>query len=339
MNIMKDKIRGVFTGVALGDALGAPHEFRYHKSNIYTGNLKHRYKLINRWRGPKEMVIGQTTDDTEMTLTLARSLIRYGKYNEEDVILNYEQWATGTTMLGINTRTLFKNIKTVKGFRKRWEKKFSDLEAREKNQSNGSLMRCSPLAFIFDDAATVQDCSLTNPSSVNIESNLAYVRAVRLLVLGHDKNVVFEHVLEQVKNPDVRIVLNQAKNNEKRDVTRIGKGWVLHALYCAFWALINGNDYQTTIDHIIRLSGDTDTNAAIAGAMLGASMGYIEMMKEEKTPRNLHILMNADTSEGDNPRDERYTIGPQEDFEKFVNDFYVKIAKPNLEPYLIVSNT
>ena len=64
----QDKIRGMLWGVALGDALGSP--FEKYKTGIplsqYNGKLIH-----NTGKYPP----GKVTDDTEMTLTLARYLI------------------------------------------------------------------------------------------------------------------------------------------------------------------------------------------------------------------------------------------------------------------------
>lgn len=36
---LRDKLAGCLMGCSVGDALGVPHEFRFHKSNVYTGLL------------------------------------------------------------------------------------------------------------------------------------------------------------------------------------------------------------------------------------------------------------------------------------------------------------
>lgn len=78
MNKYQDRVAGMLMGVALGDALGAPHEFKNSLSlNKYTGILEHASKITSRWQGVRSMVVGQVTDDTEMTLTLAQSIHSY----------------------------------------------------------------------------------------------------------------------------------------------------------------------------------------------------------------------------------------------------------------------
>ena len=132
-----DKIKGILIGLALGDALGAPHEFKYQK-DVYTGKLIYEVRLFNRFHGETIFNVGSVTDDTEMTFALLRQIIKDGDYVKDNVILAYEEWANHGKMLGKNTRALFKGVKTVKGYQNRYEKIFS-VPMGEWTQSNGSL--------------------------------------------------------------------------------------------------------------------------------------------------------------------------------------------------------
>ena len=324
-----DKISGMFMGGAIGDALGAPHEFRYHKSNEYTGLLHHNFKFLARYQPVRHAVAGQTTDDTEMTLALANSLIDNKGYDKNGAILSYEKWANDAKFLGVNTRLLFKGVKTVKGYESRYGKVFDTPEKRHATQSNGSMMRCSPLVFIFDNNVVVTDCKLTNPSPINLDANLIYINAMRLLVMGHDRYQTFNTVMGLSQTPEVRNVLSDVSNRVIRDVTGKSKGWVLHALYCAFWGLLYSENYQDMIDYIIRLGGDTDTNAAIAGSLLGVMYGYNVLLLENRTRYNMNMVLACDTNQGDFPRESKYTMGPPDKFVKFVQDFHDKVAVPN----------
>jgi len=297
----KDRIKGMILGGALGDALGAPHEFHNQKKN-YDGVLDKCIYFKFQYTPIRNSTIGQVTDDTEMTFALYAALIKNGGiYDAETVIFEYMNWAESAWALGKNTRTLFKNIKTIKGYRERQSKLTAD------NQSNGSLMRCSPLALLGEDWKNDvrEDCRLTNPSPVNIHAELLYVKALRMALAGKSKKEIIQEIVKRAteyKIPEVSNALHHATFKDKPwDLTE-NKGWVLHAFYCAMWGFIHFDDYKSAIDAIILRYGDCDTNAAIAGNLLGAYYGYDKMIENPITKKNIKVLLKCDPSKGDMPR-------------------------------------
>ncbi len=305
--ITLDRVQGMLEGVAIGDALGGPHEFRYNSKVPYTGKLEHPLRFMSRWTGTRMLVIGQVTDDTEMTLTLARSLLRNKGYNRNDVILSYERWTSTSGLIGINTKKLFKGVKTINGYETRYRKIFFDKQAVYNNQSNGTLMRCSPLALLDGYTAVIEDCKLTNPSKVNQDCSLLYITALRFALMGKSVNDIFNFVKTNVQTQEVKAVIDQVDRNEIRDV-RESKGWVLHSFYCAMYAITHFTQYDQAINWIIRLGGDTDTNAAITGGLLGAKLGHNQLLQEPMTHYNLAVVINADTNLGGHPRLPEYTM-------------------------------
>jgi ADP-ribosylglycohydrolase len=65
-----------------------------------------------------------------------------------------------------------------------------------------------------------------------------------------------------------------------------------------------------------KLVGDTDTNAAIAGALLGAYYGYDKIIENDITRENIDILLKCDTTQGDIVRPYDYKLT-----EDFIADF------------------
>lgn len=59
--ISLDKIRGMFMCMFLGDALGAPHEFRCNSNTPYTGKLEFTAFRTSRFQGKKELVVVQVS--------------------------------------------------------------------------------------------------------------------------------------------------------------------------------------------------------------------------------------------------------------------------------------
>ena len=81
---MLDRARGALLGLAVGDALGTPIEFKsrdtYPKQTEMTGG------------GPFHLEPGQWTDDTSMALALADSLIAYPKFDAAGLMDRFVRW-------------------------------------------------------------------------------------------------------------------------------------------------------------------------------------------------------------------------------------------------------
>jgi ADP-ribosyl-[dinitrogen reductase] hydrolase len=318
-----DKIAGTLIGLAVGDALGVPHEFKSQRHNLYTGLLHIAPEYVFRC-GRRTDVIGQYSDDTEMALCIGRSIVENRGYNKEAVIMKYLEWASTSKAMGKNTRALFKGVKTLNGYQSRWQKIFGVTDPSSWTQSNGALMRCCLLAFLPNyPEAIVADCEISNPHQINIDAELVYCIILRYTAKGmlsksHIINVVLNNPVVLNFGQEVRDVIMHSITHKEfsRDVKTVGKGWVLHGLYCAVWGWYHFDDYQTPIDIIIRQGGDTDTNAAIAGALIGANLGYAALMREERTRYNISVVRTADFNTGENPRPPQYRL---DDFDQLVN--------------------
>lgn len=299
---MNDKIKGLLVFAGLGDALGSYTEMRTQTA-VYNGELQ-KARFFNRYNpDPKYTQLGQITDDTELMLILAQHLVKYGKYVKEPMVMNYLQWANHKTTwaMGRNTRDLFKGVKTYNGYKKR------RLKATENHQSNGALMRSAILALLPENNA-LEDCKITNPNFVCINVNKIYLHMIRMAFNNKDKTIIINETLEivkQIDHPDITKAFSDGVKNNQRDIT-FNKGWVVHGLYCAVYSLVNFTDYKSAIDSIINMGGDTDTNACIAGALLGAYYGFNQLYKLNK--KQVDIVVACDTSLGDYHRPDEYTF-------------------------------
>jgi ADP-ribosyl-[dinitrogen reductase] hydrolase len=314
--MMKAKIKGLVIGAAVGDALGVPFESRYSRDKYqYRGLIEYKGINFNRFRKPpyKYLAVGQISDDTEMMLIIFRSLVRnHFTYNEDDVIKNYLEWANDkyTCHMGINTRELFKGIKTVKGYRKRYQHKFSDKQLRYKCQSNGAMMRCAILALLPIETG-LKDCLLTNPGIVTLDANKVYLTLVQQSIKQVAKQKIIENIVLLDVCPEVKeVVVSALSDYWDRDIESC-KGWCLHSLYCAIFSFNNFDlfgSYSSVIDFIIGKGGDTDTNACIVGSLIGCYIGYDKMLQEDLTKRNISLVLACDTTSGDFPREKKWTL-------------------------------
>lgn len=317
----RDRELGMYWGVFLGDALGAPFE-HVGMEGKYRGLIEYPLIQRSRYQGKRVGNIGQVTDDSEMMIALYNSLASEGRYrgarplkggyDREETILSYLDWAnSGCPFMGNNIRSLLHGVKTVKGYENRMKKKTEE-EDLNSLQSNGCLMRCAPLATLRGKKrranAVTLDCSITNPNETCIQAVGYYIETLHNILRGNDAKLLDR--LTAPSNKDVREALEDAKRHRRRDVkSRPTKGWVCHNLYTAFLSLNSDASFEDRIDEVIRLGGDTDTNGAVAGAIIGAQVGFEKMMEEERTGSNLRLLFQVKGNDGNIPRPPKYCPG------------------------------
>jgi ADP-ribosylglycohydrolase len=307
--ITLDRVRGMFIGAFLGDALGAPHEFKGSGHLIYTGKLEHVTIMNTQFQGQKHLAIGQVTDDSEMSLALLRTLIQDRGYNRDHVIMAYLDWAnSGGWMMGKNTRALLKGVKTIKGYQNRMAKILA-LPLDERSQSNGTLMRCSPLALIWDNNSVIEDVNLTNPHPVNLDCGLVYVSALRLALQGVGGQTIYQMIKTLAQTDAVKEIFIQVEQRTPRDIKE-KKGWCLHALWCTLTCIYYNLNYEDGMNWIIssQPGSDTDTNACIAGALLGAIAGFETLRSNPITASNIDLIIGRDPATGPTPRPSKYSL-------------------------------
>ena len=175
--------------------------------------------------------------------------------------------------------------------------------------------------------AAIQNCALTNPHRINIDSNKLYSFLIKSCAQKHTKKRTIKRIRELDLCDEVMDVFIEATSSlvPHRNVAWPNKGWVLHSLYCAIWAWYYAESYQDGIDYIVRLGGDTDTNGAVAGALLGAKLGLERMEKEERTKKNITIVREADFTKGEYPRPEKCLLNDVE----MIIEKYTKLVEKN----------
>merc|ERR1712228_779140 len=210
-------------------------------------------------------------------------------------------------MGGGNTRKLFHGYKNPAHYHKRFAGQFDTQDKRESVQSNGHLMRASPLSLIEDEdhrrKAVAEDVSITNPSSISVEATQIYVTALRLalgLRADEARSRLRRFITEKANtvNGELKKCLIDALESDfSRKVNeRKTKGWCLHALALSLWSGMHATSFKAGIDWAIRQGGDTDTNAAIVGAVLGAREGERTMLVDADTKSNAETVLSCEAA-------------------------------------------
>jgi ADP-ribosyl-[dinitrogen reductase] hydrolase len=268
-----DRALGCMLGMVIGDSLGSQVEFQTRDMirSAYPDGVR---DLADSpvWK----TLAGQPTDDSELGLTLARSLVRCGRYDVQDAAAAYGRWfASEPFDCGHTTRLAFGSAAAALTDKAGAARSKAD----KGSQSNGSLMRVAPIGVWARDpeeAAVVasEDSSLSHPHPVCRVACGAFAAAISAALTGADRPGMMEAALRAAEGVEaVGGVLRQAAAGVAPADFQHHMGWVLIALQNAFFHLAAGTAVEPALIETVGQGGDTDTNATIAGALLGAADG------------------------------------------------------------------
>jgi ADP-ribosylglycohydrolase/fructose-1,6-bisphosphatase/inositol monophosphatase family enzyme len=261
---MLSRAQGCLLGQMAGDALGSLVEFQTPEE-IRAEYPEGIHDLIDG--GTWDTIAGQPTDDSEMALMLARSIIQKGGYDPDAAMAAYKFW------LGSNPFDIGGTISgALRGL------------LNHESQANGALMRVSPLGIFgakhsLDQAAdwAKQDAALTHPHPVCKQINALYAMAVAHAIrAGKSPQEIYSNILrwatDMPADASILNVIQVAADSPPEDYTR-HQGWVLIAFHNTLYQLLHAETLEAGVVGTVMHGGDTDTNAAICGALLGAVYG------------------------------------------------------------------
>ncbi|MCR9150742.1 MAG: ADP-ribosylglycohydrolase family protein [Rhodobacteraceae bacterium] len=251
----------------VGDALGSQVEF-LDPSTILE---RHPEGLRNLMPGGTwDLLAGQPTDDGEMALALARALVEAKGFDQERVAAAYTAWGASKPFdIGGTTRA---GLEALQGRGR----------PNKASQANGALMRVAPIgvAAAGDPAKAAlwarTDAALTHPHRICQAASAAFCAAVAAGVGGADSRTMwsaaYAHAGEDAAGAEIRTSLLEARSALPASFMK-NQGWVLNAFGNSFHRLWNGQRFEEALVETVMAGGDTDTNGAICGALLGAAWG------------------------------------------------------------------
>ncbi len=283
------RAQGALLGQLCGDALGSAVEFQA-PDEIAEDFPDGVTELADG--GTWNLIAGQPTDDSELALALARSLVRRGAFDATDVAAAYAAWyASHPFDVGHTTRAALAEAAAA-AREGRDPAAAARAAARPDSRANGALMRVSPLGLFAAAhpgldvmAAAREDARLTHPHPACQDASAIYAAAVALAVAsGEGPAAVADEALARARSAglheDVVAALDRARTRRPDYVTHLGL--VTVALQNAFFQLRHHAPEEGLVD-TVRQGGDTDTNAAIAGALLGAVHGVLALPQRWRT--------------------------------------------------------
>jgi len=264
------RLRGVAVGAAVGDALGMPLEF----------NLASPPGKMIREMHAGRLPAGSFTDDTEMALALADSLLERRHLDPQDVSSRFVRWYQSQPPdVGIHTTNVLQAI--LRGTH--WQQAASEVQSRYPDSAgNGSVMRSWPVALMcWHDEEILKAWSKLQSQVTHAHeeciTGCAFINTmIARMITGVGAQDAYQWALKTVDMPNEMRQIIQLAPRRKRDELR-NTGWVRHTIESALWCLLNTNSFEDALVQVINLGGDTDTAGAVVGALAGAAYGLEEI--------------------------------------------------------------
>ena len=238
-------LRDAVYGVAIGDALGSPVQFKirdtfpYVKEMLYCDSF---HKKAGTW-----------TDDTSLTLALCDSIRKKKTINTKDILKRFRKWLNWGKYTQDGKpfdigKTCYCAIKSGKGL--------DDFNSN----GNGSLMRIIPLAFVenITDQKIVEVSAITHAHTIACEACKIYIHIARDLI--NDKSI------------------SEAVTRQREEIK--STGYVVDSLEAALWSLLKTNSFRDAVETAVNLGGDADTIGAVTGGLAGIIYGIEGIPKE-----------------------------------------------------------
>jgi ADP-ribosylglycohydrolase len=260
------RAQGCLLGQVAGDNLGALVEFQDPSAigRAFPDGGPSRLVDGGRW----SILAGQPTDDSEMALAVARSILDAGRFDAGSALAAYRRWMDSGPFDAGRTVSGALRGRPVAG-----------------SQANGALMRASPLGILAHAMAPPEaaalaraDAALTHVDPACGDASAAFVIAVAHAVrAGDGAEAAWRAARSWAASGSgaEALVVDalEASRHEPPVCHGPQMGWVRIALQNAFFELLHAPSLEEGVVRTVRRGGDTDTNAAIAGALLGAVHG------------------------------------------------------------------
>jgi ADP-ribosylglycohydrolase len=294
---VRDRVLGSILGLAIGDALGAPFESRRRTQIAFPLPA---FELP--WMG---FPPGTWTDDTAMARNLWLSLVEHeGALDLGDVLDRHRSWlASGPPDVGVQTRLALQEAEagTDQPARAVFERRGPEVSA-----GNGSVMYCAPLGaarartpeLLEEEAPALS--RLTHWDGRCQTACLGVTLAVAALVRGEGGDAAVLNSLAVLSDreggEELEFLVGEA--GRSRQIDGPDQGFCLFTAGIALQVAGEGLGFEDGLRYVVALGGDTDTNAAVAGALLGALHGvgaiptdWLKALANEDAIRNEAVAL------------------------------------------------
>lgn len=269
------RVKGAWYGLVVGDVLGAPVEFKSAEAIARDHGVWQEVRAGGMWEQ------GEWTDDTALALCNVAAY-RDATFDTQEAASEMLRWyATKPKDIGKLTRAALRILA---------DNKVSPEEAgplalakHPNSAGNGSLMRAAPTGLVRDrtDERIVKESArlslITHADERCVDACIAFNLVLAALASGETVDEALGHAVQALtgRNADVADVVARIAAGKNAQFTNAqGIGFVLLCLEWALEAVRDSESFEVGLIRVVNRGGDTDTNGAVAGALLGARFGF-----------------------------------------------------------------
>ncbi len=271
---MLDRFRGCLVGLAVGDALGGPLEFMSAD------------EIVAQYGGPVSEMVGggwlhlrpgEVTDDTQMTLCIAESIVEQGAFDMLDIARRFVAWFDSQPKdIGNITRLALADLK--RGVPWQEAGRVAHQQTGGRSAGNGSVMRCAPVAlYRWQNRQQLIADSVSSSRVTHWDDMACYGAAALNLIIAEllqgRRGGVVEAAVEGLGTLAPAVTQRLARLGQKSQADLKPTGFVLDTLEAAVWCWQCAGDFEEVLVTAVNLGGDADTIGAVCGALAGADFG------------------------------------------------------------------
>lgn len=267
-------------GGAIADALGVPFEGKAANDPLLLGWDQKSFLGSEHHK----LLPGQYSDDTQFSMCVAQSLIENGDFDPDDLSKRYVELFTSNTIRGFGRTTKMAIDRLIAGTH--WSK--SGIEG---SFGNGTAMRAAPFGIYFrDDLFTLlQVCKIDSAithASEEAEAGSIAIALAAAYAINNETNDLIRKIVSFLPDSKVKATISSLPallDNPKIEpaiaLRVLGtKADVRETVPSVLYCFLQCYTYKEAVLASIRSGGDTDTTAAIVGALFGTKDGIVDIL-------------------------------------------------------------
>ena len=272
--MIKDKAIGMFMGLYIGDALGAPLEFlRPHEIKGVHSEMT--------GGGVHSMEVGEYSDDGAMSTCIAQAYITSRGFSPAEIVNNFKTWKKSGHF---GTRNYVFDIgRTCSGAIDKMTSEFpyagsADLRA----SGNGSIMRLAPIMLANHDTIS-----------------MAVAEGVAVSLMTHGSPMVVQYTaafITECMTGKMFSNYNRFRSFNIRSSGQETHGSIMHAHVQASQSCYMNTCFEDAVVHAVNKGYDADTVGAVTGMMAGAMYGYSSIPKKNNERKEISTYSSSSYS-------------------------------------------